>query len=137
MKPTLHPRFYGGYMDRKRKRMKYLIAFLIMLTIEVLIAIFAHDGFVRPYLGDVFVVILIYFFVRIFFPDGIRLLPLYIFLFATTVEVLQYFDFVDMIGFGENRFAQIILGTTFSFADIVCYAVGCILCGLIPFVRKR
>lgn len=124
-------------MYHLRKRAKYLIAFLIMLTVEALIAIFIHDGFVRPYLGDVFVVVLIYFFVRIFFPNGIRLLPLYIFLFASAVEILQYFDFVDMIGLGENRFAQIILGTTFSFVDIICYAVGCILCGLIPFLRKR
>lgn len=124
-------------MTHISKRLKYLAAFILMFAVEVLIALFVHDGFVRPYLGDVFVVILIYFFVRIFFPEGIRLLPLYIFLFAVAVEVLQYFDFVDMIGLGENRIARVILGTTFSFADIVCYAAGCLLCGIVGFVRRK
>lgn len=124
-------------MSHINKRLKHLIAFLLMFAVEVLIAAFVHDGFVRPYLGDVFVVILIYFFVRIFFPEGIRLLPLYVFLFAAAAEVLQYFDFVDLIGLGGNRIARIILGTTFSFADILCYAVGCLLCGIVPFILKK
>lgn len=112
-------------MSHINKRLKYLIAFLLMFAVEVLIAAFVRDGFVRPYLGDVFVVILIYFFVRILFPEGIRLLPLYIFLFAAAAEVLQYFDFVGMTGLGESRIARIVFGSTFSFADILCYAVGC------------
>lgn len=124
-------------MSHINKRLKYLIAFLLMFTVEVLIAAFVRDGFVRPYLGDVFVVILIYFFVRIFFPEGIRLLPLYIFLFAAAVEVLQYFDFVGMTGLGESRIARIVFGSTFSFADILCYAVGCLMCGIVGFVRKK
>lgn len=124
-------------MSHINKRLKYLIAFLLMFAVEVLIAAFVRDGFVRPYLGDVFVVILIYFFVRIFFPEGIRLLPLYIFLFAAAAEVLQYFDFVGMIGLGENRIARIVFGSTFSFADILCYAVGCLMCGIVGFVRKK
>ena len=118
-------------------RLKYLAAFLILFAAEVLIALFVHDGFVRPYLGDVLVVILLYFFVRSIIPEGIRLLPLYIFLFAAAIEVLQYFDFVDHIGLGGNRIARIILGTTFSFADILCYAVGCLLCGIVPFILKK
>lgn len=124
-------------MNRLNKRLKYLAAFLILFAAEVLIALFVHDGFVRPYLGDVLVVILLYFFVRIIIPEGIRLLPLYIFLFAAVIEVLQYFDFVDLIGLGGNRIARIILGTTFSFADILCYAVGCLLCGIVPFILKK
>lgn len=124
-------------MNRLNKRLKYLAAFLILFAAEVLIALFVHDGFVRPYLGDVLVVILLYFFVRIIIPEGIRLLPLYIFLFAAAVEVLQYFDFVDLIGLGGNRIARIILGTTFSFADILCYAAGCLLCGIVPFILKK
>ena len=40
-------------MSHINKRLKYLIAFLLMFAVEVLIAAFVHDGFVRPYLGDV------------------------------------------------------------------------------------
>ena len=48
------------------KRTAYGIATFILLTIEVLIALFVHDAFVRPYIGDVLVVVVIYTFVRIF-----------------------------------------------------------------------
>ena len=45
---------------QKKKRAFYAAAFLILLAIEVLIALFVHDRFVRPYLGDVIVVIVVY-----------------------------------------------------------------------------
>ena len=41
------------------KRIGYAIATVILLLIEVLIAIYVHDAFVRPYIGDVLVVIVI------------------------------------------------------------------------------
>ncbi len=43
---------------------RYLSAFFILLTIEVFIALFVHDNFIRPYIGDVLVVIVIYTFIR-------------------------------------------------------------------------
>ena len=73
------------------KRLCYVITTLVLLVIEVLIALFVHDNFVRPYIGDVLVVIAIYAFVRIFIPEKCRLLPLWIFVFAVFVEVLQLF----------------------------------------------
>ena len=35
------------------KRIGYAIATVILLLIEVLIALYVHDAFVRPYIGDV------------------------------------------------------------------------------------
>jgi hypothetical protein len=37
----------------------FILTFLLFLT-EVLIVMFAHDNFVRPYLGDYLVVIVFY-----------------------------------------------------------------------------
>ena len=51
-----------------KKRLFYLVATLVLLAIEVLIALFVHDSFVRPYVGDMLVVVVIYAFVRIFVP---------------------------------------------------------------------
>lgn len=48
------------------KRIGYAIATVILLLTEVLIALYVHDAFVRPYIGDVLVVIVIYTFIRIF-----------------------------------------------------------------------
>ena len=86
-------------MDRKSKRKIYFWATIILLIIEVLIALFVHDNWIRPYVGDVLVVVVIYTFLRIFIPEKCRLLPLYIFIFAAMVEVLQY---CGIIGLGEK-----------------------------------
>lgn len=110
-----------------KKRMLYIIATILFLAVEVAIALFVHDNFVRPYIGDVLVVIVLYTLLRIWIPDKLRLLPLYVFLFAAGVEVLQYFEFVKLLGLGNNHFLRILLGSVFDWKDILCYAVGCLL----------
>lgn len=52
------------------KRIFYIISFLMIFCIEVLIALYVRDSFVRPYMGDALVVVLVYSFVRIFIPTG-------------------------------------------------------------------
>ena len=110
-----------------KKRLGYAIAFVLLLTVEILIALFVRDDFIRPYGGDILVTVLICAAVRILFPTGIRLLPLWVFLFAAGVEIGQYFDFVTLLGLGDIAFFRILLGSTFSFADLLCYAAGCVL----------
>lgn len=119
-----------------RKRLFYIAAFFALVAIEVLIALFVNDNFVRPYVGDVLVVMVIYCFVRIFLPNGVKLLPLYVFAFALAVEIGQYFDVVALLGLENNRFISILLGRTFSVSDIVCYAVGCAVCALPKPAKK-
>ena len=85
-------------MSLGKKRLVYLFATLILLGIEVLIALFVHDKFVRPYVGDVLVVMVIYMFVRVFVPEKVSLLPLLVFLFATGVEALQAVNIVEVLG---------------------------------------
>ena len=78
------------------KRIGYAIATVILLLTEVLIALYVHDAFVRPYIGDV-VVIVIYTFIRIFVPERCKLLPLYVFIFAALVEFSQMFHIVEVL----------------------------------------
>lgn len=111
----------------RRSRFCYAAAFLLLFCMEVLIALYVHDSFVRPYLGDVLAVIVVYCFVRVFLPERVRLLPLCVFLFAAGVEVLQYFQLVDRLGLADNRFLRILLGSVFDWKDIVCYTAGCAL----------
>ena len=110
-----------------RKRFGYGIVTMILLVVEVFIALFVHDSFIRPYVGDVLVVIVIYSFIRILIPQRCKLLPLWIFLFAAGWEVLQLFRIVELLGLGGNRFFRILIGSVFDRKDIVCYAVGCLL----------
>ena len=88
------------------KRIGYAIATVILLLTEVLIALYVHDAFVRPYIGDVLVVIVIYTFIRIFVPERCKLLPLYIFIFAALVEALQMFHVVEALGWQDNNSAR-------------------------------
>ena len=120
-----------------KKRFFYFIFFMIFLVIEVLIALYVHDDFVRPYLGDVLVVVVLYFFVRIWIPEKYRWLPGAIFVFAAVVEVLQYFRLVEILGVENNVFLRTILGATFDIKDIVCYGVGCLLLGFCEWIGYK
>ena len=121
-------------MTHRKRRLAYLLAFFSVLLTEVGIALFVRDDFIRPYGGDVLVTVLICCFVRIFFPTGVKLLPVWVFLFAAAVEIGQYFDFVALLGLGDSRFFRILLGSTFSWADLVCYAAGCAVFALTEFL---
>ena len=114
-----------------RLRMGYGLAALLLFVIEVLIALFVRDRFIRPYGGDILVTLLICCVIRVILPRGYRL-PVGggVLLFAILVEIGQYFDFVTLLGLGDSRFFRILLGSTFSFADVVCYGAGSALFAL-------
>lgn len=110
----------------KKQRITYATIFLILVLTEVLIALYVHDRIIRPYIGDVIVTALICCLCRTVIPKGIPALPIYVFVFAALVETAQYFNIVKLLGLENNPFFSTIIGTSFSFIDLVCYAVGCI-----------
>ena len=105
-------------------RKQSALFFLVLLGIEVFIALFVHDRFVRPYLGDVLVVVVVYALARTVFPTGLPWLPVGVTLFAAGVEVSQYFHLVDLLGLGKIPFFRVLLGSVFDWADLACYCVG-------------
>lgn len=121
----------------KTQRRRYLLAFALLLGVEVFIALKVHDNFVRPYLGDVLVVAVLYCLVRGIRRGGGGLLPLWVFLFAALVEVCQYFELVKRLGLEDHRFLRTLLGSTFDLADIACYAVGGALLFLWQWIEKK
>lgn len=124
-------------MKYKRLRITYLVAFLLILCTEILIGAFVRDNFVRPYVGDVLVAVLIYCAVRAVFPKGIKLLSIYVFIFALIVELLQLVKIVDLLGIPHKSIIAIMVGTSFSFIDIICYAVGCAIAYLTELIFKK
>lgn len=110
----------------KNKRFLYLLIFCGLLVTEIVIALFVNDAFIRPYVGDMLVTLLLCCLCRVIVPDKIPLLPLYVFIFAACVEIGQYFDLVALLGLADNKVISIALGRTFSWMDLVCYAVGCV-----------
>ena len=121
----------------KNKRVIYVTIFCGLLAVEVCIALFVHDAFVRPYVGDMLVTLLLCCMCRVALPDKIRLLPVFVFVFAACVEIGQYFDVVALLGLANNRLLSIALGRTFSWLDLICYAAGCMAAfGLDEIIRK-
>lgn len=119
-----------------KPRVKYLIAFVLLFLTEVLIALFVHDDIIRPFGGDVIVIWVVYCFVRVFLPCRLRLLPLWVFLFAVFIEIMQYINIVEILGLSDSRILTTVIGTSFSFIDIVCYALGALTLAAIGIIRK-
>lgn len=119
-----------------KKRFKYLIGFIITFLLEVLIAIYAHDNFIRPYIGDVLVIICLYLFLKIVFLNRQKYLSLFVFIFAVFVEILQYFNIMKILSVG-NKYISIILGGTFDIKDIICYLIGFIIIIIVEKLYKR
>ncbi len=121
-----------------RHRIRFAVAAILLLITEIGIALFVHDRFVRPYLGDVLVVILLYCLIRTLRPQGLRLLPLYLFLFAGVVEVAQYLQVLTWLGLAHIRLLQVLVGTRFSWWDMLCYLAGCGVCALLDrHIQKK
>ena len=110
----------------KSNRILYGSVFCGLLGIEVCIALFINGSFIRPYVGDMLVTLLLCCLCRVIIPSKLRLLPLYVFAFAACVEIGQYFDLVALLGLADNRFLSVLMGRTFSWLDLLCYAVGCV-----------
>ncbi|MGL4772602.1 MAG: DUF2809 domain-containing protein [Clostridium sp.] len=106
---------------------KYLVSFVVIFFIEVLIALYINDDFIRPYVGDTLVIVLMYTFVRAIIKKKIKYLPIYLFGFATLVEVLQYLNIVEVLGLQNNRILAVAIGSTFDLKDVFCYLIGAII----------
>lgn len=115
----------------------YFLISLCIFIIEVLIAtVFNKIFFVRAYLGDVLVVMLLFTLVKSFIIiKNNHNLILGIFLFSCLVEWAQYFSIAEKLDLQRGSIMYIIVGNSFSWIDIVCYAAGCLL--LFPFVPKK
>ena len=101
----------------------FLLAFIIFWT-EVFIALYVHDAFVRPYLGDVLVVILIYCFIKSFFDWPVFNVALFVLIFSFAIETLQYFNGIEMLGLENSSLARTVIGTSFSWWDLLTYVIG-------------
>ncbi|MCM4158888.1 DUF2809 domain-containing protein [Antarcticibacterium flavum] len=116
----------------------YFLLTILFLTIEIIIAVYVNDRIIRPYLGDMLVVILIYCFVRTFLRMGVNSAILLVLGIAFVVEVLQYFNLIKFLEFQDSALAKTILGNTFSYEDLGMYLLGgFVIWGTEMFHRKR
>lgn len=105
-------------------RPPYAFAAIIVFCIEVFIALYVRDDFVRPHLGDALVIVLIYLAIRAVTP--VRVVPAVALTLgiAVVVEFSQLFQLVRRLGLEDNSFARVVLGTGFDPKDFIAYASG-------------
>ncbi|MBN2801956.1 MAG: DUF2809 domain-containing protein [Deltaproteobacteria bacterium] len=102
----------------------YLLIAAGLFLIETYIAIWVHDGFVRPYLGDFIVPLFLYCLFRGLFTGS-----KYIWIFSSfgicyVIEILQGFQIVEKLGLSNFKLAVILIGTSFSIEDLAAYTAG-------------
>ena len=125
-------------MSNSKRRLVFGLISLVLLGVEILIGLFAH-GWIRNYIGDLLVVILIYTIIRTIYPNRMKrwyIIPTAVILFAFGVEFLQLWGFCDRFGI-TNRFLRIIIGTGFSFVDLLSYAIGIVSCYISEYISGR
>lgn len=103
---------------------KYFAITVVVFMIEVAIALFVHDSFVRPYLGDVLVVILIYCFLKSFLKLTVVQAAAFVLLFSFTIEFLQYLNIINALHLENSKIARTVIGTSFSWLDLLTYVIG-------------
>ncbi|MDE6748949.1 MAG: DUF2809 domain-containing protein [Lachnospiraceae bacterium] len=109
-----------------KRRLLSAIIFAVFLGLEIWIALYVHDSIVRPYIGDVLVVICIYFLARAV-DSRTRLISIPVTIFAFCVEAVQLTGVSEII---PEPFSTIV-GGTFDPVDLLCYLVGGVVCFLI------
>ena len=107
-------------------RMNWAMTGIAILAFEIFIAIYAKDGFIRYYLGDVLAAAMLYAFGRAAFRLPPKILALAVFTLSLVIEISQYFKVLEILGV-QNYALWIIFGGTFDWTDIICYAIGCVL----------
>ena len=106
-----------------KQRLGYLAAFFLVLLLEIFIGVFIQDNFIRPYVGDMLVTMLLCCLCRVILPRLSPAIP--VFLFSAVVEGLQWLGVTEKLGL-QGTVMGIILGSTFDWKDLFCYALGCI-----------
>jgi hypothetical protein len=117
---------------------KYFFLTVLLFTTEVLIALFLHDNFIRPYVGDYLVVILIYCFCMSFVSAPVWKISAATLLFSYLIETLQYYNLVGILGLRHSTLANIIIGNSFAWNDILAYTLGVLtIIGIEYFICRK
>lgn len=104
-------------------RKGYFLIACGLLLLEVLIALYMHDRFVRPYAGDFLATILVYCLFSSFVRASAGRLAAAALAFSYLIEGLQYFNLLDRLGW-HSRAAHILFGSHFEWSDLLAYTLG-------------
>jgi len=102
----------------------YALAAVALFVIEVVVALYVRDRFVRPHLGDTLAVLLVYCGLRATTRIAVFPAAAAAFAVAALVELGQLVGILDLLGWRDSALARTLLGTGFDWMDFLAYAAG-------------
>ena len=102
----------------------YFAITILLLLLEISIALYVHDNFIRPYFGDFLVMILLYCFLKSFVKVSVWVAAALVLVFSFAIETAQYFNLVKKLGLQHSKIAKVVLGNSFAWMDLLAYTLG-------------
>lgn len=109
---------------RLRLAKGYGAAALLVLAVELIIALFVRDAFVRPYVGDTLAVVLLYAAVLAVLELPRAAVALGALAVALLIELGQGLGLLETLGLADVTVARVVLGTYCDPHDCVAYAAA-------------
>jgi len=118
-------------------KIKYFLISILLLVVEILIALFANDNFIRPIFGDYLAVIFLIYLFAAFLNFSKINLAIATLLIAYILEGLQYIQFLKLLGLEKCKILNIVVGNSFSWTDLLAYTLGFVTVLLIHSSNKK
>jgi Protein of unknown function (DUF2809) len=112
----------------------YFFLAVLLVAADYLIVDHLHDAVIRPYGGDLLWGIFLYCLVRSFVNGPVQPMAVGVLVFCCTEEILQYFHLADRLGFKKPSLMRTLIGTSFSWVDMLCYTLGI---GIVLMLESR
>ncbi|MGI4738023.1 MAG: DUF2809 domain-containing protein [Janthinobacterium lividum] len=119
----------------RRFERTYALLAVGLLLVEILIARFAHDQFIRPYVGDFLATILLYCLLKSAWPAPAQRVALAALLVSYAIEAAQLAHLLHWLGWQHSPVARLVLGSQFEWGDMLAYTLGAALVLLIEWWR--
>jgi len=108
-------------------RTQYLLLAILLLLLEIIIGAHVHDQFIRPYAGDFLVTIFLYCLAQSAVRRPVVPVLAAVLLLSYLIEISQHFHLVARLGLAHSHWARIVLGSAFSWVDMLAYSLGALL----------
>jgi hypothetical protein len=109
---------------------KHILITSFLFITEIAIAYFHFNPFIRGFLGDVLVMLLLYSFLKIFIKNNVFNIAISVLGFAFLVELLQFLKLSEILKI-KSKIILTVLGSVFDVWDLVAYFIGFLLILLI------
>jgi hypothetical protein len=120
----------------KNTNKDYLLISIAILIVEIIIALFAKDQFIRPIFGDYLAVILLFYLFATFLKISKNKIALITLAISYSIEGLQYIHILELLHLDNIKILNILLGNSFSWSDMLAYTLGTLTVLLIHNYNK-